>query len=70
MHQFSVRLVIAVFAGALAGLVVGLLGRWWFDATWNVFAVASWGIILGSILLSYSAARGDVSRRRGPSARE
>lgn len=52
--QLSVRFVIAVFGGALAGLVVGVVGRYVFDAHWNVFAVVPWGIMAGSVGLAFA----------------
>jgi hypothetical protein len=51
LATFSTRLVIAVFGGFLAGLLVGVIGKYAFDADWNVFFVAAAGIMVGSIAL-------------------
>jgi hypothetical protein len=57
LAYFSVRFVIAVFGGALVGLVVGVVGRSVFGADWNVFAVMSWGIMVGSLGLAFAYTR-------------
>ena len=51
---FAVRFVIATFGGAALGLLIGLIGRYVFDAGWNPFVVMSWGIFVGAIGLSFS----------------
>jgi uncharacterized membrane protein len=62
LTKFSVRFVIAVFLGAAAGLLAGVIGRYVFDASWNPFAVMSWGIMAGALVLALHYAlpsRGD-----------
>lgn len=61
---FAVRFVIAVFAGAAVGLLVGLVGTQVFDAGWNPFAVMSWGIMAGAIGLSFSLVTPSAARKR------
>jgi hypothetical protein len=54
LAQFSVRFVIAVFGGAVAGLLVGVIGRYVFGQDWNVFAVMPWGIMAGALGLAFA----------------
>lgn len=54
LAQFSVRFVIAVFGGALVGLLVGLVGKYVFGADWNVFAVMPWTIMAGALGVAFS----------------
>ena len=53
LTKFSVRFVIAVCLGAAAGLLVGLIGRYVFDTSWNPFAVMAWGIMPGALVLAF-----------------
>jgi Na+/glutamate symporter len=55
-NKFWTRFVIVVFAGAAAGLLVGVIGKYAFDAQWNIFAAMAWGIMAGSIGLSFGYA--------------
>lgn len=52
--RFSVRFVIAVFGGAVLGLLVGVVARYLLHVDWNVFAVMPWGIMAASLALSFS----------------
>jgi len=53
-NAFWIRFVIATFGGAFAGLIVGLVAKYVFDASWNPFAVMSWGIMAGAIGLVFA----------------
>ena len=54
MNHFSVRCVIAVFGGAAAGLLVGVIGKYVFGADWNVSMGMSWGIMAAALGLAFS----------------
>ena len=62
LASFWIRFVLVVVAGAAVGLAVGAVGRYGFGADWNIFAAASWGIMAGSIGLSFSYALKDNGR--------
>lgn len=64
LASFWVRFVIVVFAGAAVGLGVGAVGRYGFGADWNIFAAASWGIMAGSLALSFSYAVKETGRAK------
>jgi Na+/citrate or Na+/malate symporter len=58
VSRFSVRFVIAVFGGAAAGLLVGVILRFVFgDDDLNVFAVMPWGIMAGALGLAFAQTR-------------
>lgn len=61
--RFWIRFVIAVFGGAAVGLGVGAIGRYGFGADWNIFAVASWGIMAAAVALIFSLVPRGTSRR-------
>jgi uncharacterized membrane protein len=56
LAKFSVRFVVAVFLGAAVGLLVGLIGRSVFDASWNPITTMAWGIMAGALVLAFRSA--------------
>ena len=54
LAQFSARFVIAVFGGAVVGLLVGVIGKYVFGQDWNVFAVMPWCIMAGALGLAFA----------------
>lgn len=64
LTSFWIRFLLVVVAGAAVGLAVGAVGRYVFGADWNIFAAASWGIMAGSLGLSFFSALGEERRRK------